>query len=274
MIDIFRIFNFQSQPLNCVNSFLEAYHNYVPDYNLREIKFDCGNIFYTERKESPFPYFHKTTHIFIFGTVFMRQDYNNAKLGNQKVLLPQDLLDFYDRFSVEMAKYIKGNFAIIIYDDHRKELVFISSKLNTLPLFYYYKNNNFIFSSSIKAMLNFIDIQPKLNEKSLVEQAIFYYPLSDKTYLNDILQLPPATVLKIDKNELKAKKYWQIEDLFYKEQLIKEDDALYKCMDLMKENLKVYTSCDKKFLLSLTAGFDSRTNLALIDRDPKDFLCY
>ncbi|MEI8349369.1 MAG: hypothetical protein WCI77_04360 [Candidatus Omnitrophota bacterium] len=185
-----------------------------------------------------------------------------------------DVFVLYKECNVGMTHYIKGNFTVIIYDNYIKELVLVSSKLNTLPLFYYYKDNNFIFSSSMKLILKFLDIQPKLNEKALIEHTLFYYPLFDKTYYNDILQLSHASILKIDKNGLKVQKYWHTENLLCADQLIPEKDALCACSDLMKKNLRVYTSDADKFLLSLTAGFDSRTNLALLERDPKDFLCY
>ncbi|MFA5336707.1 MAG: hypothetical protein WC330_00050 [Candidatus Omnitrophota bacterium] len=275
MIDICGIFNFRKKPAdNYVNPFLDIYNNDSRNYDLKETKVNCGRIFYVKRKESRPSYSAKTMHIFSFGTAIVNRNYKNIASSSQKILQPPELYDFYGKFNTEMANYLKGNFSIVIYDDAKNELVLMSSKLNTLSLFYCYRDNIFVFSSSIKAMLKVSSIPKTLDEKALVEHLLFYHPLADKTYFKNIFQLLPAHIVKVNQNGLQPKKYWRIEDLFRGNKLIPEDEALYKCVDLMKENLKVYTSDTKKFLLSLTAGFDSRTNLALTERDPENFLCY
>lgn len=275
MTDICGIFNFKGKPAdNYVNPFLDIYNNDSRNYDLKETKVNCGRIFYVKRKESRPSYSTKTTHIFSFGTAIVNRNYKNVVPSSPKILQPSELCNFYEKFNTEISSYLKGNFSIIIYDDAKSELVLMSSKLNALPLFYCYKDNIFVFSSSIKAILKISGISKTLDEKALVEHLLFYHPLADKTYFKNIFQLLPAHIVKVNQNGLQAKKYWRVENLFGQKNLIPENDALYKCVDLMKENLAVYTSDTKKFLLSLTAGFDSRTNLALTERDPKDFLCY
>jgi len=275
MVDICGIFNFKKElEGNCTNPFAKGYSFNHPVYSLKETKISCGKVFCVEMEGSACAYSDNVNRIFILGTAFAIKSYSDQQLHGNKMLSPSDINGLYAKFGIEMLSCIKGNFVVIVYDDHKKQLFIASSRLNTLPIFYCYKDNNFIFSSSVKAILECGSIEPELNEKALVEQLIFYHPLQGKTCLKEIFQLPPASIIKFNQEELKIKKYWQIENLFRESRLIPERDALYKCVDLMKENLKAYTSDTKKFLLSLTAGFDSRTNLALTERDPKDFLCY
>lgn len=275
MIDVCGIFNFRNElEDNYANPFAGTYSSDISAYDLKEAKLIPGNIFCLEMKGNSCIYYNKADHIFTFGTICAGKFHNNTGEYRQKVLKPSELYELYVKFDIGMLEYLKGNFTIIIYDDRRKALIIASSKFNTMPLFYYYKDNNFIFSSSVKAMFKFSHVRSNLNEKALVEQALFFYPLADRTYFSDIFQIPSASIFQLDKSGLSIKKYWELENLFRVEKNICEEDALSQCVNLMKENLKVYTSGADKFLLSLTGGFDSRTNLALLDRDSKDFLCY
>ncbi|MFA5337273.1 MAG: hypothetical protein WC330_02965 [Candidatus Omnitrophota bacterium] len=275
MIDICGIFDFQKEfHSKCVIPFSGVSGFNIAAHDLKEKKLLSGNIFYMERKGLTSTYFSNITQIFIFGMVFTNNKYDSIELKGPKMLQPSEVCDFYNKFNTEMVQYIKGNFVIIVYDDFKKELVFLSSKLNVSPLFYCYKNNNFIFSSSIQAIFCLSDMPLRLNERAAMEQVLFYHPLSDRTYFKDIFQFPPATILKVNQSGLKTKKYWDTKSLVEFDKLIPEDDALRKCLDLMRKNINLCISDTDIFLISLTGGFDSRTNLALLDRSPKDFLCY
>lgn len=275
MIDICGIFNFEKE-LENINTdvFLSAYRRDIYHAGLKEVKLTKGNIFYRGNEESCLVYFNQAIYIFVFGTVFTNQNYSNTESGKSRILNPSDLFDFYNKFNTGMAKFIKGNFVIIIYDDNKKELIFISSKLNTLPLFYYYKGKDFIFSSMLKLILHCQQCSPQLNVKSILESFLFFCPLENKTYFNDIFQLPPATIFIINSNGIRTEKYFSLEDFFDTDEYFSEDEALERCINLMKNNLILYTQDAPKFLLSLTGGFDSRVNLALLNREAKDFLCY
>jgi len=55
---------------------------------------------------------------------------------------------------------------------------------------------------------------------------------------------------------------------------MKKEESLIALGEAFYNNINLYTSDSKKFLLSLTGGFDGRANLALINRPAEDFLCY
>lgn len=275
MFDVFGIFSFYNL-LDTKNNRIDFSANNSGNLRIEQklAVFRHGKIFYCEKDDGNSCYAAGNVRVLTFGTPMTNINYSQTQSGSLKVLQASDIHAFYEKFNVDLYKYVKGNFVIIVFDEAKEELVVISSKLNTLPLFYYYKGNNFIFSSSVKAILDFTGISPRLDEKALVEQLLFYFPLADKTYLNDIFQFPPASILKINKNEFNIRNYWAMERLFYKEKSMPEKEALSQCVDLMKENLKLYTSDTNNFLLALTGGFDSRTNLSLLEKNPEDFLCY
>jgi len=275
MVDIAGVFNFEKESGdNYANPLYGLYSGAVCRSVLKEKKVKYGILFYAQEECSSGAYFAGAVDIFIFGVVFPNNKYNDSNPPKQKRLQPCELYEVFKKYGTAMVEYIKGNFSIVIYDNSKKELFLTSSRLNTLPLFYCLRNNDFIFSSSIKSVMRLSGMSVQLDERAMVEQALFYNPLGKRTHINNIFQLKPAEILKFDELGIKTEKYWDIKNLFTCERLLAESQAMEKCIYLMKNNMNLYTSDTDKFLLSLTGGFDSRTNLALLDRNQEDFLCY
>jgi asparagine synthase (glutamine-hydrolysing) len=172
-----------------------------------------------------------------------------------------------------LSKYIKGSFIIIVYDELTNNSYLISDRLNALPLYYYYKDNKLLISSSIRMIMKYIPDHLALNIYALIDQLIFDYILNDKTYIKNISQVLPGTIYKIDKDGINTSQYWSV-DALYQDKLLNKQDALERLSSQLYENVNLYTSDRQKVLVSLTGGFDGRTNLALLEKSKDDYLCY
>jgi len=274
VIDILGIFSFDRNDADFKNTLTNnTLDFYKAGSRIAEKSFSTGRVFYLDWAEKESFYMQNNISVFIYGVIFSNKKYGELKGIKPNCLSPKNMHAFYNEHGVEITKYIKGDFVLIICNDNRKEIIIINSRLNTLPLFYYYKQAKFIFSSSVKAILDLPFVDKRLNEKALVEQAIFHYPLGGGTYFKDIYQLPPSSILKFHKDGVSIEKYWS-SDILFNKNILSENESLSALLDLIKDNLRLYTSDADKFLLSLTGGFDGRMNLASIGRSPKDFLCY
>ena len=74
------------------------------------------------------------------------------------------LLKSYIYYGYDVVKHLNGIFAFAIWDTNKKELFIARDHFGIKPLFYTYKNNNFIFSSEIKAILEHPEINLALDE--------------------------------------------------------------------------------------------------------------
>ncbi len=103
--------------------------------------------------------------------------------------------------------------------------------------------------------------EKKIRKDALLDFFIFGYYLGDKTFDENIHQLPPASILEISNHTMKVKEYWTYQhdgkyDTRDTEQLTDELGRLWqKAMD---SRLKK----DEKIIIEISGGLDSRAILA------------
>ena len=239
-------------------------------------------ITYLERDNNTNSNYHSSNgiHIFIYGSVFSNNEYfkitnkKPVKLNASPVKLnASNVYEFYKKYNLELVKYLKGSFVISIYEENKNTAYFITDRLNVLPLYYFYSDGILIISSSVKLILKTGLVPDNIDEFALTEQLLFDYILGDKTYYKSIKRLNNGTVYKFSIEGIEQNKYWSVENL-YREKLLPREDSLDLLAEQLFNNVQLYTSDTKKLLVSLTGGFDGRTNVAMLRKNPEDFHCY
>ena len=91
--------------------------------------------------------------------VYNGEIYNNKELRDELTQLDckfktknsdtETLLHLYEYYNYKMVNKINGMWLFCIYDKIRNELFLSRDRVGKKPLFYYYDNKNFIFSSKI-----------------------------------------------------------------------------------------------------------------------------
>ncbi len=121
------------------------------------------------------------------------------------------LLKAYVHFKEKVVDILEGIYSFAIYDG--KKMFIVRDRLGVKPLFYSKIKNNFIFASEIKAILKSGLVKPIINKKSL--QEIFALGPSrtpGSGVFKDIFELRPAHYLIYNKNKIKIKRYWNVEN--------------------------------------------------------------
>jgi len=233
-----------------------------------------AKIHFLERNGTSGGYFHlKHEHVLIFGSVFSSKKFASLDATKTRKLSAKDIYDMYKRFDRNLVNYIKGSFVLILYNETSNTLLLISDHLNVLPIFYAFRDGLFVFSSSIKTILDSGLVSANIDRTAIVELAIFDYTLGDKTFYEKIKMLDCGRILAACSDGIKQERYFCIQDLF-QNRLYDKRDSLQMLSDVLHENANLYVSDAENFLLALTGGFDCRMNLSLLDRHPGDFLCY
>jgi asparagine synthase (glutamine-hydrolysing) len=121
------------------------------------------------------------------------------------------LLKAYVHFKEKVVDILEGIYSFAIYDG--KKMFIVRDRLGVKPLFYSKIKNNFIFASEIKAILKSGLVKPIINKKSL--QEIFALGPSrtpGSGIFKSIFELRPAHYLIYNKNKIKIKRYWNVEN--------------------------------------------------------------
>jgi asparagine synthase (glutamine-hydrolysing) len=165
------------------------------------------------------------------------------------------VLKAYIHFGEDAFSMFNGMFALAIYDKLNKELILARDQFGIKPLYIYKDNNLLIFSSEKKAILKYNDTSFSLNKQALLEYTWFGNPLGNNTFYNEIIELEPGSYLKVSKNKLTKKRFFDINKI--KEINISEEEAIKKIKFLFEKSVKRHLISDVPVGVFLSGGIDS-----------------
>lgn len=121
------------------------------------------------------------------------------------------ILKSYQHWGEKCVHKFNGMFAFAIWNNKENRLFIARDRYGIKPLYYYYRDNTFIFASEIKAILQHPDVSVKVCIPALNEYFSFQNIFTDLTLFQDIKMLPAANTLTLklgDTNSLKINEYW------------------------------------------------------------------
>ncbi|MFA5405316.1 MAG: hypothetical protein WC358_10315, partial [Ignavibacteria bacterium] len=152
MFDFFQIIDFNGKHniKNAKYSFLKLYL-YDKVEGIEYFKdFKNSKACFLEREKTDKNCFNKKgKNIFLFGTVYTNDLYKEVSGHNLQIIYADFICELLDKYDDDIVKYIKGSFVIVIYDELKNNVKVISDRLNVLPLYYSFKDNLLIISSSV-----------------------------------------------------------------------------------------------------------------------------
>jgi asparagine synthase (glutamine-hydrolysing) len=167
------------------------------------------------------------------------------------------LIRLYQKYGFDFLNKLNGMFSFCIYD-MKKELYFCGrDRYGKKPFFYYFKDNKFIFSSSIKSILNLLDSKPNLNKVALSKYMQYFVSFGEDTFYQDIFKLEASTYMIYEPNkapELQKKKYYKINT--YKA-IKDEKQALNDIEELLIKSVEYRLNSDVEVASLLSGGIDS-----------------
>lgn len=161
---------------------------------------------------------------------------------------------------------INGFFQIILYDKTNKKINLISDRHGLWYIYYYLKNNQFIFASEVKEILYLKDIDTTINDKAFSFFMDLGYLPGDNTWFEHIKLIKPSTILEydIDKKELSQRYYWDYSKINQLD--ISYDEAVEQLSNLfISAVLSGYKEADT-ISIPLSGGVDSRMIVSAFDK--------
>lgn len=79
------------------------------------------------------------------------------------------LLKAFVYYGKDVCKYLNGVFGFAIWNDKERELFLARDRFGIKPLYYTISNGNFIFASEIKVLLEYPDVEAKLDLNGIGE---------------------------------------------------------------------------------------------------------
>ena len=166
------------------------------------------------------------------------------------------LIKCFEEYGVNRTlNMIEGCFAIALYDTVDDILYLIRDRVGIKPLHYYINNEGIIFASEIKAILQNKEVRKNYNlENIIISLACRLWMHPKWTMFNKIFNVEPCTYLKIEKDNVKEIKYY---DLKYTNELNDEKIAIQEFGNEFEKTIKSKLISKVPIAAFLSGGIDS-----------------
>ncbi|XPV68439.1 MAG: asparagine synthase (glutamine-hydrolyzing) [Halarcobacter sp.] len=192
--------------------------------------------------------------------VFNGEIYNYKQLIKDENLIcktssdTEVLIRLYQKYQLNFLNKLNGMFSFCIYDMKKEKYFCARDRYGKKPFFYYFKDNKFIFSSSIKSIIKILGTTPPLNKIALSQYVQYFVPLSANTFYKDIDSLEAASYLTFQNNTIEKKKFYKINT--YKA-IKDEKTALDKIEETLIKSVESRLVADVEVGSLLSGGVDS-----------------
>lgn len=171
------------------------------------------------------------------------------------------LIHAYEEFGLDVFKFVHGMFALCLLDEEKGEIVLARDQFGKKPLYYYFDNEYFIFSSEPKAIVKnkFLKTKLEIDELSLSKFLFYGYVPSPNSIIKQIKKLEPSTYLRFSYkkwNVEEKKTYWYLENVKINKD-IDEREILEKLDDLIGKSVEKRLMSDVPLGFFLSGGVDS-----------------
>jgi asparagine synthase (glutamine-hydrolysing) len=124
------------------------------------------------------------------------------------------LLYAYRHWGEDCVDHLLGMFAFAIWDKKNQKLFCARDRVGIKPFYYFFKEDQFVFASEIKAILAEGTLRAESNHQGLQDYVTFQFCLGEKTLFKDIVKLQPGHCLTVELGQerlsLKVRQYWDV----------------------------------------------------------------
>lgn len=207
--------------------------------------------------------------------VFNGEIYNYQELSKQLKNVPfqsttdtEVLLHLLIHQGASCLAELNGFFALAFYDTQEETLLLARDRMGIKPLHFYQDENQFIFGSEMKALMEF-PIPRQLNHDALYWYLKLNYLPGHLSMLEGVRKLEPGHYLTIRENQVEKKTYWSATQLPAPSPL-NYTDAQSKLVDLLDQSVQKRLMADVPLGSFLSGGTDSSAIVALASKHRPD----
>ncbi len=166
------------------------------------------------------------------------------------------VLRAYELWGCECLKHIDGDFALVIWDDRRREAFCARDRMGNKPFNYHWDGKKLVFASELHAILALSQVPKSINECMLAELLAAEWLSKEITLWQGILRLVEAHQMEANQDGLNLKQYWFPD--FDKELLLKTDEEYIEYYrELFFDSVRRLSRSQAKVAYEVSGGLDS-----------------
>ncbi len=178
----------------------------------------------------------------------------------------ESVLHLFERYGDNAPRYMRGMFAIAVWDRVERRLVLARDRFGVKPLYYLHRDDGSLaFASEIKALINGGLARPAVNEHVLSDYLANRAPSGDETLFAGIRRLSPGHTLSWQDGNVIIRKYWDLRDSFQNVTTgTSEKGVVDEYRFRLTEAVRIRLMADVPLGVFLSGGIDSAAITALM----------
>jgi asparagine synthase (glutamine-hydrolysing) len=176
-------------------------------------------------------------------------------------------LHLYAVYGEGFTEYLRGEFAIIIWDEQRQHLIAVRDRFGIKPL-YYNCSDGIALASEVKALFALGAIKPEWDPHSFYHICSRQYTLPDKSLFKGIKQLEPGYLLIANTEGISTRPYWDI-DYSSGSDFPVIEEAISEFRRLLEDSVRCRLEADVDLCVHLSGGIDSTSVAAVMSQYQK-----
>lgn len=173
------------------------------------------------------------------------------------------LVEGFAREGEGFIKKMNGMFAIAIYNKKEQSISLFRDRMGIKPLYYFWDEQNLVFASELKSLLQLPQIAKNLNQLAVAQVLHLGYISAPETIFKNIYKVEAGQFLKVSMKGLEKKQYWSLKDVFTQKYLFDEQHVKADLLKLLQQSIQYRLVADVPVGVFLSGGIDSSLVTAL-----------
>ena len=177
----------------------------------------------------------------------------------------ETIVHLYEEYGAALAEYLRGMFAIALWDQRRQQLLLIRDRLGVKPLYYYLDPNRLVFGSELKALLA-AGIPREVDPQAADDYLTHGYVPGEGAIFHNVHKLLPAHTLLVQRNgSTELNRYWDLLDPKWDAEHSAASNPAQRAeatWDMLKEAVRYRLASDVPIGVLLSGGIDSTAVVA------------
>ncbi len=178
------------------------------------------------------------------------------------------IVHLYEEYGPKCLQFLRGMFALAVWDDTKKSLLLARDRIGQKPLCYTEVDNKLVFASEIKSILQVKQIPREVNIEAIHNYLTYQYVPSPLTAFKGIFKLPPAHYLLWENGKISIEQYWSLNAV--NKIKMSEDEYCSRLRDLFEESVKLRLVSDVPLGAFLSGGLDSSIVVGVMSKLMKE----
>ncbi len=172
------------------------------------------------------------------------------------------ILALYERYGSSCLERLRGMFAFAIWDEQNRLLFLARDRLGKKPLYYYYDEEQFLFASEPKGILQDPEVPAEPDLVAIHHYLAYGYVPGPYSAFKGFQKLTPGHYLMVRDGKVEVQQYWRLR--YHPKLKLTEGQLCEELLARLRETVRLRMISDVPLGAFLSGGIDSSTVVALM----------